>query len=135
VDFPKDSGPHLVVFKIPADQPGTFNASDPMWIQPGTTSPTQPGMDPQFPDWQIFDGGKTLVVLDLNSKDGDYSYRVKADGYAPVLDPIIKNGGTSVTPPTAPQLTAQQITIIGASLILAFVLGFFVHRQFFGRTA
>ena len=94
VDFAKDSGPHLVVFQLPQTSPATFNAADPIWIQKGTTSPTQSGMDPQFPDWAIFNGGKTLVLLDKNSGSPDqFSYRIKADNYTPILDPIIDNGG------------------------------------------
>ncbi len=133
VEFAKDSGPHLVVFKIPSDQPGTFNADNPMQVQPGTTSPspTQP-MDAQIADWQIFDGGKTLVILDLNSVQGDLSYRVKADGYVPVLDPIIRNGGTTITPPsTTPSFTGAELVTAGLALLVAFIVGFYVHRQFF----
>ena len=50
VEFAKDSGPHLVVFKIPDSHPAVFNQSDPMWVQPGTSSPMQAGMDPQIAD-------------------------------------------------------------------------------------
>ena len=94
VDFAKDSGPHLVVFQLPQNSTATFNAVDPIWVQKGSTSPTQSGIDPQFPDWQIFNGGKTLVLLDRNSGSQDqFSYRIKADNYTPILDPIIDNGG------------------------------------------
>lgn len=137
IEFDAGSGPHLIVFKIPQSSPGTFNLTDPMWIQPGTSSPTQSGMDSQIPDWAIFDGGKTLVLLDLNSQPGELSYRVQADGYAPVLDPIIKNGGfTAPSTAPAPATTYQpysgsQIAIAAAALLIAFVAGFVVNRIFF----
>jgi hypothetical protein len=129
IDLAANSGPHLVIFKITdnsVSSTATFNATDPMWIQKGSTSPTQQGMDPQIADWAIFDGGKTLVVLDTNSQSGDLSYRVKADNYTPVLDPIIRNGGTT-TPPSY----EANYWLIGGVALLAFVLGMFVHRQFF----
>lgn len=128
-------GPNMVIFKLPPNKPGeniVFNKTDPIDILPGTSSPTQKGLDPEFDNWAIFDNGKTLVVLDVNSKPGDYSYRVKADGYAPVLDPIIKNGGGPLTSPTAPSPT-YSMTEIGIGLLLAFLVGFFVNRLFFGR--
>ena len=134
VEFGAGSGPHLIVFKIPQSSPGTFNLNDPMWVQPGTSSPTQSGMDSQISDWAIFDGGKTLVLLDLNSQPGELSYRVQADGYSTVLDPIIKNGGgtmstTAPAPSTAyAPLSGSQIAIAAAALLVAFVAGFVLHR-------
>jgi hypothetical protein len=133
VDLPANSGPHLVVFKImdnSVSSSATFNATDPMWLQKGSTSPTQQGFDPQITDWAIFDGGKTLVVLDTNTQAGDMSYRVKADGYGKILDPIIRNGGTT-TPPSMDFWSSGEIATAGILLVLAFIVGFFVHRQFF----
>jgi len=83
-------------------------------------------MDSQIADWAIFDGGKTLVILDTNTQAGDMSYRVKADNYSPILDPIIRNGGTT----TPPSMEASYWLIGGVALV-AFALGMFVHRQFF----
>ena len=129
IDFGANSGPHLVVFKIAdnsVSSTATFNKTLPMWIQKGSTSPTSSGMDSQIADWAIFDGGKTLVILDTNTAAGDLSYRVKADNYTPVLDPIIRNGGTT-TPPSY----EASYWVIGGVALLAFALGMFVHRQFF----
>jgi hypothetical protein len=130
VDFQPNSGPHLVVFKITdnaVSSSATFNATDPMWLQKGNTSPSQQGFDPQITDWAIFDGGKTLVLLDSNTKAGDMSYRVKADGYAPILDPIIRNGGTTTPPSMTPWSTGDIVTA-GLALLIAFVAGILVNR-------
>lgn len=132
VEFPVNSGPHLVVFTLPKTGTVTFNPTDPMWVQAGSSSPTQQGMDPQITDWAIFDGGKTLVLLDSNTQAGELSYRVKADGYAPILDPIIRNGGT--TPPEPRFFTTGEFVIAGLALFAAFLLGFFV-RQFFASAS
>jgi len=128
VDFAPNSGPHLVIFKLQDVQntKPTFDTTDPIWIGKGSTSPTKSGMDPQIADWAIFDGGKTLVILDTNSAAGDLSYRVQAKGYAPVLDPIIRNGGTT----TPPSMETSYALLAGVGL-LAFALGMFVYRQFF----
>lgn len=128
VDFAAGSGPHLVVFNL-QDVTGvtpTFNATDPIWVQAGGSSPTQKGIDSQIADWAILDNGKTLVILDTNSQAGDLSYRIKADGYNTPLDPIIRNGGT-VSPP--PSFTTNQLLIGGAALLAAFVIGMLVHRM------
>lgn len=137
VEFGEGSGPHLVVFTLPKTGNITFNPTDPMWIAPGTTSPTAPGMDPQFADWTILDGGKTLVLLDLNTQKGEFSYRVKADNYAPILDPIIKNGGTSVVPPSTPDAAATvpgdvSFMTLGIAVLVALVVGYFAHKFFAG---
>lgn len=132
VDFAANSGPHLVIFKLQdvdynsTKITPTFDLADPMWIAKGNTSPTKPGMDPQIADWAVFDNGKTLVILNTNSAPGDLSYRVQAKGYTPVLDPIIRNGGTT----TPPSMETSYLLIAGVAL-LAFALGMFVHRQFF----
>jgi hypothetical protein len=134
VELPQDSGPHLIVFTLPKDGAVSFNATDPMWVQPGSSSPTQQGMDAQIPDWAVFDGGKTLVILDSNTKAGDLSYRVKADGYGGVLDPIIKNGGFTVSgtapaPSTAYETySGSQIAIAAVALLVAFAAGFLLRR-------
>ena len=94
INFSKDTGPHLIVFQLPQDSLATFNANDPIWVAPGTTSPTKSGIDPQIADWAVLSGGKTLVLLDQNSgNQATLSYRIKADNYTPILDPIIDNGG------------------------------------------
>lgn len=95
VKFDLDSGPHLMVFKLPKTGNVTFNATNPIAIKPGVTSPPEgSGMDPQFPDWDIFDNGKTLVVLDRNSGDPQlFAYTIKADNWTKSLDPIVDNGG------------------------------------------
>jgi hypothetical protein len=134
VSFPANSGPHLVVFKIAdnnVSSTATFNATDPMWIKQGNSSPTSTGMDPQIADWAIFDGGKTLVLLDTNSQAGDLSYRVKADNYGPVLDPIIRNGGTTTPPAGGYSFTTTEIAIAASALLVAFLIGFYVNRMFF----
>lgn len=147
VKFDEDSGPHLIVFTLPKNGTAKFNSADPMWIQKtdpaNPTSPTQAGMDPQFPDWALFDGDKTLVVLDKNTEKAVYSYRVKADGYDPPLDPIVDNGGGSpgieVPPPGdggrfapgdggAENMFANiNILLIGATLV-ALIAGFVIGR-------
>jgi hypothetical protein len=132
IDFGQNSGPHLVIFTlkdVPGVQP-TFNADDPIWVQAGNASPTQPGIDTQITDWAIFDGGKTLVLLDSNSQAGDLSYRVKADGYAPPLDPIIRNGGSTSPPQSMPGWTFNEIATAGILVLVAFIAGFFVQRFF-----
>lgn len=132
VEFQPNSGPHLVVFTLPPDTPtlqARFNANDPMWVQKGTTSPTQQGFDGQITDWAIFDGGKTLVLLDSNTEAGDLSYRVKADGYAPVLDPIIRNGGFVPPSPPGGSYSAIEIAVASLALLFAFLVGFYVNRQ------
>ena len=136
VDLPANSGPHLVIFKITdnsVSSTATFNPTDPMWIQKGSTSPTASGMDPQITDWAIFDGGKTLVVVDSNSQAGDLSYRVQADNYAPILDPIIRNGGTTTPPPGYAYTTTEIASIAGVALLVGFLVGFVVNRMFFAK--
>jgi len=136
VDLAPNSGPQLIMFKIvdnSVSSTATFNANDPMWIKPGSGSPTTSGMDPQITSWAIFDGGKTLVVADSNSQSGDLHYRVKADNYPPVLDPIIRNGG-GTTPPSAYAATAVEVATIGAiALLIGFLIGFTVNRLFFAK--
>ena len=127
VEFAKDSGPHLVVFKLPADSTATFDDIDPIWITKGTSSPTVRDIDEQITDWAIFDGGKTLVLLDSNSKDVTLSYRVKADGYGAALDPIIKNGGVTIPPPT-PSYSAVEIAVASLALLASFFIGFYLRR-------
>jgi len=131
VDLARDSGPQLVVFTIPPDQPSiTFNKNNPMQIQPGPNSPTG-GMDSQIADWAVSPDGKMLVLLDLNSNTTqlDLAYRVKADGYTKVLDPIIRNGGT--TPPApVPAYSFAEIAGVAVALILAFVIGLAVQHRF-----
>lgn len=143
VKVDEDSGPHLIVFKLPKNGSAKFNSSDPMWIQKtdpaNPTSPTQSGMDDQFPAWDLFDGDKTLVVLDRNTEKGVYAYRVKADGYDKVLDPIVDNGGgvggVVDPPPGGGGLVApggggwenMNILLIGAVLV-ALIAGFLIGR-------
>lgn len=131
VAFQEKSGPHLVVFKIPKNSPAKFNANDPMWVHKGTQSPTQSGFDPQIADWALFDDDKTLVLLDLNNEPGELYYRVKADGYTPVLDPIIKNGGGTFPPPPPPAYSVGEIGAAAVVLLLVFFAGFIVHKRFF----
>lgn len=136
LDYPEDSGPHLIVFTLPKNGP-TFNKDNPIAIQGGTQSPApDAGLDAQFPDWEIFDGGKTLVVLNRNSKDADYMYAVKADGSNVVLDPIITNGGGTQPPPPPPSgggtgfmgIDNSAILILFAAIV-AFALGFLLGRR------
>lgn len=135
--FAKDSGPHLITFTLPQNSSATFNANDPIWIAPGTQSPTQKGIDPQFPDWAIFDNGKTLVVLNKNSgPEMQYSYRVKADNYAKPLDPIIENKGGvgGVINPPSPgggYSQSEYLTAAAVALLVGVLIGFFVHKLMF----
>lgn len=137
VDLPANSGPQLVIFKIVdnnVSSTATFNPADPMWIKSGSNSPTASGMDPQIASWAVFDGGKTLVVLDTNSQAGDLSYRVQASNYGPVLDPIIRNGGTTTPPSTGFTYTTTEIAAIaGFGLLVGFLVGFYVNRMFFSK--
>ena len=102
--FETDTGPHLMVFTLPKNGNTQFNKDNPIAIVKGTESPEpDAGIDPQFPDWAIFDGGKTLVVLNSNSGEAaQYTYAVKADNYAKELDPIVDNGGGGQPPPPPP---------------------------------
>lgn len=126
INFAKDTGPHLIVFQLPQNSPATFNANDPIWVAPGTTSPTKPGIDPQISDWAVLGGGKTLVLLDQNyGNQATLSYRIKADNYAPVLDPIIDNGG-GIGHMNNPNFL---LIAAGVSLLLAAVF-FFVGRAY-----
>ena len=138
-----DTGPQLIVFKLPKNGPEKFNQNDPMWIQKTNaatpTSPTQSGMDAAFPAWDVSEDGKTLVVLDMNMEKATYSYRVKADGYDKVLDPIVDNGGGVggvIDPPGfAPgggYSESQYISAAAIALLVGILIGFFVHKMFFG---
>lgn len=136
-----NSGPHLIVFTLPKNKSAKFNATDPMWIQKtdpaNPTSPTQSGMAADFPDWAIFDGGKTLVVLNKNMEKATYSYRVAADDTNKVLDPIVDNGGGvgGIDPGPAPDSGYSQseyITAAGIALLVGILIGFFVHKIFVG---
>jgi len=126
VGFSKDSGPHLVVLTLPQNSPATFNATDPIWVAPGTTSPTKSGIDAQIADWAVLSGGKTLVLLDRNSgNQTTLSYRIKADNYVPVLDPIIDNGG-GIGHVFNPNL----LLIAGGVSVLIAAVFFFIGRAF-----
>ncbi len=129
--LPQGDGPHLIVYRLPDNVTATFNKNDPIWVHKGTTSPLQKEIDDQIVDWEVFDGGKTLVLLDKNTEQGYLSYRVKAENYDHVLDPIIRNGGTAPPAPTMPSYSAIEIAVAGLSLLLAFLVGFYVHRRFF----
>lgn len=137
--FAKDSGPHLVTFTLPQNTSATFNQDDPIWIAKGTTSPSAKGIDPQFSDWAIFDGGKTLVLLNKNfGPAAEYSYRVKADNYAKILDPIIENkggiGGVIDPPEIGPgggYSESQYITAAAIALLVGILIGFVVHKMLF----
>ena len=102
-----------------------------MQIHPGPGSPTKTGMDPEIAAWDIFDGGKTLVLLDLNSQNVDLAYPVQADGYGPVLDPIIKNGGGTFPPPPpppSPSPPSSGVDIgLAAAVLVALVVGYFAR--------
>lgn len=137
-----NSGAHLIVFTLPKSGPNKFNKDEPIWIQKTSstnpTSPTQSGMAPDFSDWALFDGDKTLVVLNKNKDEATYSYRVAPDGPAKVLDPIVDNGGGvgMVDPPgIAPgggYSQSEYITVAAIALLVGVLIGYFVHKMFFG---
>jgi hypothetical protein len=140
IKFDPNSGPHLIVYSLPK-QPAnlTFDANNPIAIAKGETSSPAvgSGIDPMFPDWAIFDGGKTLVVLDKNNDASQtfYRYTIKASNYDKVLDPIVDNGGGVGTyvppgggggfaPPGGGGYDASYLigaAVLGAFLAVAFV--------------
>lgn len=140
IEFAMNSGPHLVVMQLPQNSTATFNKADPIWVKQGTTSPLQSGVDPEIADYVVSQDGKTLVLLDLNSGDPTtLSYRIKADGYGPILDPIIENkggiGGVIDPPGIAPgggYSESQYITAAAIALLVGILIGFVVHKMFFG---
>lgn len=72
--------------------PGVTFGSDPIWIQAGTTKPTQPGVDGHFnvPPGQ---NGTTLNFHDNNKGNGETLSYVLRFSDGTTLDPIINNGG------------------------------------------
>ena len=134
IDLKKDDGPHLIVFKI-KDGPGITFSKDPIWVQEGTTPPSVKTESDQIPTWRVRDAGKKLVVFDWNDNPQltDLAYRLNFDGYAP-LDPIIRNGGGEGSPPPpGPEMhfSGAEIAMAGLALLVAFLVGFYVHRKFF----
>jgi hypothetical protein len=144
VDY--DSGPQLVIFKLPNghkfnDDPGT----GPIWID--AQKPTSKFIHSDITDVQLFDSGKTLVVLDKNSTAIKLHYQLNiknSHGSSDNLDPIIDNGGGTYPPPpggaaspgtTAPPALeprpAMDFAGLAIALVLGLIVGFLVHRLFF----
>jgi hypothetical protein len=141
VQLDAGSGPQLVIFRLPNSH--KFNESQtvgPIWID--TQKPTSQIIHSQIADWKVFDGGRTLVVLDKNSQKVELHYQLNlknhSTGSPDNLDPIIDNGGGTTPPPastTAPPAIAARPAMDFAGLAIALVLGliagFMVHRIFF----
>jgi hypothetical protein len=130
------SGPHLIVFDLPGGH--KFNDVDPIWID--TKKPTSKGIHPDITDVKLFDGGKTLVILDKNSTQVKLHYQLNFKGlHGPEkIDPIIDNGGGTYPPPlgvtgSAAKAPSQSMDFmgLGIALVIGLVLGFFTHRLFF----
>ncbi len=135
IHLKKDDGPHLIVFTIKNGSGITFS-SDPIWVQEGVVPPSQKSGSDQIPTWKVRDAGKKLVVFDWNdnAQQTDLAYRLNFNGAGP-LDPIIRNGGGTGQPIHGflPPLSAAHIAIAAAALLLAFLVGFYVHRKFFAK--
>jgi hypothetical protein len=139
------SGPQLVIFDLPGGH--KFNddpAIGPIWID--TQKPTSKFVHPDITDVKLFDGGKTLVILDKNSTQAKLHYQLNIKGpHGPDnLDPIIDNGGGTYPPPPGVAASsgvagspakasgqAMDFMGLGIALVIGLVLGFFAHRLFF----
>jgi hypothetical protein len=75
----------------PPPQPG----SGPIYVQAGNTKPTS-GVDAQFA-YTVSPDGKILTVTDTNQHSGPYSYVLNFANNIPSVDPIIDNGGPSLS--------------------------------------
>jgi hypothetical protein len=67
--------------------------ADAIWLQNGSTCPTQPGdANGEFLIRQL--GKKKLTITDTNSQNGEFGYALnfEGDGGPFHFDPIIKNG-------------------------------------------
>lgn len=114
--FPQGSGPQLIVFKLPSG-PERFSLADPIWVSE-TAKPQKPMEHDQIIDAHVFDAGKTLVVLNKNSKEADLYYNlnmVTGAGVSISLDPEIKNGGEGFWG------TETLALIIGAAVVMLLV--------------
>jgi hypothetical protein len=140
VDLPPNSGPQLVIFTLPNGHKFNQDASvGPIWID--TQKPTSKVIHPDITDWKVYDGGRTLVVLDKNSTKAELHYQLNiknSHGSADNLDPIIDNGGGTYPPPPAitgspgtPASQPMDFMGLGIALVIGLVLGFFAHRLFF----
>lgn len=144
IDLKKDDGPHLIVFTIKNGEGITFS-DDPIWVQEGTTPPSQKAESPQIPVWRIKDNGKKLVAFDWNDNPEpiDLAYRLNFNGADP-LDPIIKNGGGTGYPPPPtvsatteradepdyrPSYSGVEIVVAAIALLVAVGLGFWLGRR------
>jgi hypothetical protein len=68
-------------------------AADAIWLQNGSSCPTQPGTaGGEFQVRQL--GQKKLTITDANSQNGEFGYALnfEGDGGPFHFDPIIKNG-------------------------------------------
>jgi hypothetical protein len=70
----------------------TFNPTNPLYIQAGTTKPTG-GVDSQFA-YTLSQNNTVLTLTDSNQNKGQYTYVMNFINAGP-LDPIIENGGPS----------------------------------------
>lgn len=114
--FPQHSGPQLIVFKL-ASGPERFSSENPIWVSE-TAKPNKPMEHDQIVDAQVFDAGKTLVVLNKNSEEVDLHYNLNmVNGAADTiqLDPEIKNGGEGFWG------TETLALIIGAAVVMLLV--------------
>lgn len=125
VSLDPDTGSWLIHFKL-AGNPAVKFSADPIAIHAGG-KPVAPGVDSQITAVARSADGRDLFILDKNTKPGQLQYKVMVDGHGP-LDPIIENGGGT----TPPLWTNSAVLILGVA-VAAFVLGIFIHRQFFAR--
>jgi hypothetical protein len=96
-----NSGPNLIKFTIEGNNDYTFS-SDPIWIQKGSQKPSG-GVDSQIvvgPD--LYNGGKTLAIVDWNTWTGDLTYQLNIPNAPANVDPVITNGGGGGSPPPPP---------------------------------
>jgi hypothetical protein len=131
VQLPPDSGAWLISFQLSggAAQNVTFNRNDPMWVRANSKPDQSHKTDSQITAMYVTSDGKELIVLDKNSNSADEGtlplhYQLNFNG-APVLDPIIENGGKPFIGGTSQNFlaSASSALIIGLAVLIFFIGG------------
>ena len=135
VKLSKDSGPHLIFFKLSGNDNGVTFSQDPIWVKAGG-KPGPKAADPQIPFAVPVENGKALVVLDLNDNDAstalELNYQLNFVNADPV-DPIIENGGGTFHPPAPPPPPATFLGIGVSAVSIAVAVGLVIIGAVIGR--
>ena len=107
-----------------------FAATDAFCAQEGTSKPK---VCDKTVFTSSFDQQGNLVVHNANSKEATYTYVINFTEGTPQLDPIIKNGGTTIPPGGGLASYSTTITVLAIVALVALVA--LVARRMRNRSA